>query len=359
MIVVAYLCGCLAATANAATNVMQRSASRSISERLEFSFALVKSLLRRPVWLASILTMLLSFVLQAAGLGLGTLAAIEPLLVLELPLTLIGARFFLGSRLGRREWSAIAVMTVGTGGLIGFLGPSGDQAAHIGWLTWLVAVAATAVPVGTAYWLGRRAQSPGRRAGVLGIGAGMSFGLAAALTKGMTQQYASGGVTGVVSTWQLYAMGAAGLLAFWMDQNAVNAGRLAAAQPGITLGDPCVSIAWGVTVFQETTRVGGWLVAAGVCGTAMSVAAVVLARSPATTGEAAREEVPGERRGSVRTRSLPDQPPASAARHSQQERHSRPELHKTGGEFIDPNPRPRAGAHSRRAKRDETTRVRP
>jgi hypothetical protein len=43
MIFVAYLCGCLAATANAATNVMQRAASRDISERLEFSFALVKA----------------------------------------------------------------------------------------------------------------------------------------------------------------------------------------------------------------------------------------------------------------------------------------------------------------------------
>ena len=89
MIVVAYLCGCLAATANAATNVMQWAANRDISERLEFSFALVRSLLRRPLWLASIVTMLLSFVLQAAGPGLGTLAGIEPLLVLELPLTLI------------------------------------------------------------------------------------------------------------------------------------------------------------------------------------------------------------------------------------------------------------------------------
>lgn len=297
MIVVAYLCGCLAATANAATNVMQRAANRGISERLEFSFALIKSLLRRPLWLASIVTMLLSFVLQAAGLGLGTLAGIEPLLVLELPLTLIGARFFLGSRLGRREWSAIVVMTAGTCGLIGFLGPSGDKVTGIGWLVWLAATAATAIPVGTAYWLGRRARSPGRRAGVLGIGAGLSFGLAAALTKGMTQQYASGGLSSVLTSWQLYAAAVAGLLAFWMDQNAVNAGRLAAAQPGITLGDPLVSIAWGVTVFQETTRGGGWLVAAGVCAAAMGVAAVVLARSPATTGEAAREEAPGESKG--------------------------------------------------------------
>jgi drug/metabolite transporter (DMT)-like permease len=306
VIALAYLCGCLAAVANAATNVMQRSANRDVGDRLQFSFALVKSLLRRPLWLASIVTMLFSFVMQAAGLGLGTLAGIEPLLVLELPLTLIGARFFLGGRLGRREWSAMVVMTAGTSGLIGFLGPSGDQASGIGWLVWLVATAATAVPVGTAYWLGRRARSPGRRAGVLGVGAGISFGLAAALTKGMTQQYASGGLGGVLAAWQLYAAAAVGLLAFWMDQNAVNAGRLATAQPGITLGDPVVSIAWGVTVFQETTRGGGWLIAAVACGAAMSVAAIVLARSPATTGEAAREEAPGESSGSkggVRARS--------------------------------------------------------
>src|ERR1051326_1280133 len=124
MLALAFMCGCLAAAANAATNVMQRSANREISDRLQFSFALVKSLLRRPLWLASIVTMVSSFVLQAAGLGLGTLAAIEPLLVLELPLTLVGARFFLGSRLGRREWLAIPVLTPGTSGLIGFLRPA-------------------------------------------------------------------------------------------------------------------------------------------------------------------------------------------------------------------------------------------
>lgn len=304
MIVVALLCGGLAAAANAATNVMQRSANRDIPDQLQFSFKLIKSLLRRPVWLASIGMMLSSFLLQAAGLGLGTLAAIEPLLVFELPLTLIGAKFFLGSRLGRREWTAIAVMTVGTSGLIGFLGPSGDQATGIGWLTWLLAAAATAVPVGAAYWVGSRARSPGRRAGVLGIGAGMSFGLAAAMTKGMTQQYGTGGIPAVLTSWQLYAAIVAGLLAFWMSQNAVNAGRLAAAQPGITLGDPFVSIAWGVTVFQETTRGGGWLVAAGICAVAMSAAAIVLARSPATTGErAAHEEGAVDRQDGVRARS--------------------------------------------------------
>jgi hypothetical protein len=296
VIILAFLCGCLAAVANAATNVMQRSANRTESERLQFSLQLIKHLMRKRVWLASIATMLASFVLQAAGLGLGTLAAIEPLLVLELPLTLIGARFFLGSRLGRQEWWAIAVMTGGTVGLIAFLGPSGGRGTGIGWLVWVAAVAATAVPIGMVFWLGHGGRSAGRRAGLLGIGAGLSFGLAAGLTKGMTEQFSSGGIPGVLTAWQLYAAGVVGLLAFWLDQNAVNAGRLAAAQPGITLGDPLVAIAWGVAVFHEVTRGGPWLAAAGACGIAMGAGAVVLARSPATTGaQAAREDERVER----------------------------------------------------------------
>jgi len=299
VIFLAYLCGCLAALSNAATNVMQRSASREVSERLEFSFGLFKSLLQRPLWLVSIATMLLSFLLQAAGLGLGTLAAIEPLLVFELPLTLIGARFFLGGSLGRREWAAIAVMTAATSGLIGFLGPTEGKGAIPGGLTWLVATAGTALLVAAAYLAGYRARSPGRRAGVLGTGAGLAFGLAAAMTKGMTEAYAAGGLAGVLLAWQFYAAIAAGVLAFWMDQNAVNAGRLAAAQPGITLADPIVSIAWGVAVFGETVRTGGWLAAAALCAAAMTVAVVILARSPATTGEQAAQEegAPGGRDG--------------------------------------------------------------
>src|SRR5947208_1282370 len=50
----AYLCGCLAALANASTNVMQRAANREESERLQFSVQLFKNLARRPLWLASI-----------------------------------------------------------------------------------------------------------------------------------------------------------------------------------------------------------------------------------------------------------------------------------------------------------------
>lgn len=293
MITIGYLFGCLAAAANASANVMQRSVNRQESDELQFSLRLIANLVRRPVWLASIAMMLSSFVLQAAGLGLATLAAIELLIVLELPLTLIGARLFLGGRLGRPEWSAVAAMTAGTIGLIAVLNPAGGRVTGIGWLTWLIAIVATAVPVAVSYTLGRLARSAGRRAATLGVGAGLSFGLAAALIKGMTGQFAVAGVAGAIASWQLYGAGVAGVLGFWMDQNATNAGRLAAAQPGITLADPCVSIAWGALVFHETMRRGWWLAGAVAAAVVMSAGALALARSPLTTGDqAAREDSP-------------------------------------------------------------------
>jgi hypothetical protein len=104
------------------------------------------------------------------------------------------------------------------------------------------------------------------------------------MTKGMTGQYASWGITGVLTSWQLYAAGVAGIFAFWLCQNAIDAGRRAAAQPGVTLADPYISIAWGAAVFHEPMRAGLWAAVAVLRGLAMSAGAFILARSPAITG---------------------------------------------------------------------------
>lgn len=282
--------------ANAGSNVLQRAANRDESSELEFSLRLIGELVRKPIWLAGIGAMIVSFLLQATGLGLGTLASVEPLLVLELPLSLIGAALWLGGSLGRREWVAVLGMTAGTIGLIAFLAPRGGQDARIVWWVWLVAIMATAGVAAVMFGLGHHTTDPGRRATLLGVSAGTADGLAASLIKGMTEQFSHGGVVGAVTAWQLYGAIAAGLTAVWLRQNAVNAGRLVAAQPGMTLADPYVAIIWGALVFGETFRSGFWIVLAVLAGAGMSVSAVVLAGAPAVHGEqAAEEEVRGER----------------------------------------------------------------
>ncbi|MHB1593351.1 MAG: DMT family transporter [Streptosporangiaceae bacterium] len=298
MLILAYVCGSLAAVANAGTNVLLRAANRTESERLEFSLQLIKNLLRKRRWLAAIVIMIVSFLLQALGLGFGTLAAIEPLLVLELPLTLLGARLFLGGRLGNKERLAIAAMTAGTIGLIAFLAPSSGHRTSIPWDVWLLAIAATAAPIAILFWLGHQSRVQQRRAALLGVAAGLCFGLAASLVKGMTDQFATGGVGGALGSWQLYAAGVAGVLGFWFDQNAMNVGCLTASQPGVTLADPYVAIVWGALVFSETMRGGFWLIAAIVSALAMSVGAVTLATSlDAGDDESAAAEDSGRQGG--------------------------------------------------------------
>lgn len=299
-----YVLALLAACANATSSVLQRKAGRRVPKRENLSPRLVWSLLHEPVWFGGMLAVIVGFLLQAAALGNGQLSVVEPMLVLELPVTLILASRVFRVRLHRREWGAAAAMTAGLAGLLYTLSPSGGRPASVRWYAWLIAIGINLGFVAAMAAWGRRGpagggprsgQSSARQAAVLAVGAGAAFGLTAALMKGMTSTFSRG--LGVLFTsWQLYAMIAAGALAMFLMESAMNAGRLIAAQPGLTLSDPIVSILWGVLVFGERVR-GGWFLAlAAGAGLVMACAVLVLAGSPVLSdqlGKAGRPD-PGE-----------------------------------------------------------------
>lgn len=278
----------VAAGVNAASNVLQRMANRREPPQLQMSLRLVADLVRRPVWLAGFAAVVLSFLLMASALGFGQLAVIQPIIILELPLTLIaGARIF-GSRLGRREWVAAGVMTLGLAGLIVFLSPRGGQPS-VGWVTWTVGIGGSLLLVAGLVLLARLVvSSDGTRAAVLGAATGITFGLTAALMKGMTEQF-SGGLGSIFVAWQTYAMAVSGLLGMYLLQTALHAGRLIAAQPGITLLDPFTAIVWGIVGFGEQVRGGIFLVLAVVSAGVLAAGALALSRSPLLEQEEGEE----------------------------------------------------------------------
>jgi hypothetical protein len=236
--------------------------------------------------------MLVSFLLGATALGTGQLAAVQIIIILELPLTLIGGAKFLGSQLGRREWVAIAGLTGGVVGLLACLDPQSGPTPTITPAQWIIGSAVTGGPVLAFFLLARKTQRPDRRAALLGVATGLGFGLASAYTKGMTEQFSAGGITAALASWQLYAAAAAAITATWLVQNAYHAGRLAAAQPGITLADPAVSTAWGIVIFGEHVRTGLFLGLALAPLAVLAGSVFLLSRSPvlqATAGES-----PGE-----------------------------------------------------------------
>ena len=301
-----YVLAVLAACANATSSVLQRKANRKLSQRENLSLKLIRSLAHEPVWFGGVLAITVGFLLQATALGNGQLSVVEPILVLELPATLILASRIFGAQLHRREWASAAAMAAGLAGLLYFLSPSAGRTEEVRWYTWITAIGVNLAFVAVLVAWGRRGPAGrGRKGGessalqtaVLAVAAGSTFGLTAALMKGMTNTYTQG--FGVLFTsWQLYGMIAAGVLGMFLVQSALNAGRLIAAQPGLTLSDPVVSILWGVLVFREQIR-GGWFIApAVVSGLVMAAAVVTLARSPLLSGQAGQSEEarPGQKR---------------------------------------------------------------
>jgi drug/metabolite transporter (DMT)-like permease len=311
-----YFLAVLAAGANATSSVLQRKANREIPQKENLSWKLIRSLLHKPVWFGGILAVTVGFLLQATALGEGALSVVEPILVLELPLTLILASRVFGSNMGWREWVPALAMTVGLAGLLYFLSPTPGRSDKVHLYVWLIGIGANLAVVGALVAWGRQGpagrngggkdgkgnggkRSSSHQAAVFGVAAGTAFGLTAALMKGMTTHF-SNGFGAIFTSWQLYAMVATGTLGMFLVQSALNAGRLIAAQPGLTLSDPIVSILWGVLAFHEKVSGGTVSLLFAALSTLLIAAAVVaLARSPvlaADQQQAAQQQAAADRR---------------------------------------------------------------
>jgi drug/metabolite transporter (DMT)-like permease len=293
-----YVLAVLAACANATSSVLQRKANRQAPQQENLSPRLIWSLAHQPVWFGGVLAIIVGFLLQATALGNGQLSVVEPILVLELPATLILASRVFGAHMHKREWGSAAVMSAGLAGMLYFLSPAEGSTEHVQWFAWVIGIGINLAFVGVLVAWGRRGPAGGgdqgrensaTQAAVLAVAAGATFGLTAALMKGMTSTFARGFAV-LFTSWQLYGMIAAGVLGMFLVQSALNAGRLIAAQPGLTLSDPVVSILWGILVFHERVRGGWFIVLAVASGLIMTSAVVALARSPLLSGESARAE---------------------------------------------------------------------
>jgi len=258
----------IATGVNATSNLLQRAANREEPPELSMRPRLILALVRRPLWLAGFASVIVSFVLMSAALTFGQLAAIQPCVVLELPITLVAAAKLGGSRLERKEWFAIGAMTAGVAGLIASLDPNGGTPGAAPLADWLVACSATVVAIVVVTTIGLRSHGSGKAA-LLGVAAGMTFGLTAAFMKAMTA-HLHHGLVSVLTAGPTYAMVACGFVGMYLLQNALHAGRLVSAQPGITLADPAVAMLWGIFLFGETTRGGAYVVLAILFGTLLA-----------------------------------------------------------------------------------------
>jgi MFS family permease len=267
----------VAASLNAAASVLQRRASRDEPESTAFSLQMLLDLARRPTWVCGILAMLSGFVLHAVSISVSQIALVQPLLVAELPITLVLASWVFGLRIGHRDWLAVGLQSVGLAAFVACLAPSGGDPAAVSTTTWATAIAATGAGILVLVVLGYRDHHE-QRAALLGIATGAAFGLNSALIAGVGAAVSHG--AGLFTIWQTYAIIIIGPISFFLLQNALGAGNLVASQPGFTLTNPLVSVAWGLAVFGETGRGGIFLIGTITGAVLIAAGSILLARSP-------------------------------------------------------------------------------
>jgi drug/metabolite transporter (DMT)-like permease len=268
----------VAACCNAVASVLQRRASRDEPSSAELHPRMIGNLLRRPVWLFGVLSMIVGFVLHGIAIAVSRIALVQPLLIAELPLTLLLAAWVFGLRLRLADVLAIAMASVGLAAFEVCLAPSGGDPGKVSAAGWLIASAATVGAVGVLILLGYRGRDE-HRAALLGIATGAAFGFNSSLIAGIGAHVSQTG--NLFTAWQTYAVAVVGPAGFFLLQNALAAGNLMSSQPGLTLTNPLVATIWGMVVFGEHGRGSlTWTLGAVGGGLLIVGATIMLARSP-------------------------------------------------------------------------------
>lgn len=278
---VAVVFSLLAALSNALAAVLQRHAARDAPKEDSFKLALIIRLLHQPVWFGGMAAVVLGAVCQAAALATGRLALVQPLLVTELPFTLVVSSVVLRRGFGARPWLAVLAMTGGLSLALVAAAPYGDvHEVPLG--TWAMGLIATGAFV-TVLLVASLRSWGAPRAALLGMASATGFAFTAALMKDASGRL-SQGPSAFFSAWQLYVLVVTGVGSLFLLQNALQAGPLVASQPALTLGDSVVSVAYGVTLFGEHIRLGVWLLPELVGVALILAGGIELSRSPLVVG---------------------------------------------------------------------------
>jgi drug/metabolite transporter (DMT)-like permease len=259
-------------------SVLQQKAGQDAPSEGAHSGLLLR-MARRPVWLAGIGADGLGFVAQAAALGIGRLAVVQPLLVISVVFALPLGMRLTGQRVGRSDVAAAVLVVAALVGFLTIASPSGGrrEAPLTDWLIVAVVCAGVCAPLVLAGHRGSASQ----RAALLGSATGILFAVCAALTKAVVDELHSG-ILHVVGSWEPYALAVVGYASMTLNQLALNTGALAATIVTSTAFDPIVSVVLGLTVFDESLHATSLRAVGTVSTLAVALLGMaVLARSEA------------------------------------------------------------------------------
>ncbi|WNI25655.1 DMT family transporter [Streptomyces sp. ITFR-16] len=254
--------------------VLQQAAASHAPKSDYLSPRLLLDLMKVRSWLAGIGLMVCGMILGALALGKGEVSLVEPLLATNLLFAMALSRHRTGQRLGRQGWAGLWLLAGGVSAFLVAGEPQGGRAVSSPLRHWLV----IGVVAGLALLLTAFAKHS--RSGVapalLGVAAGLLYGLQDALTRVSGQRLSDGGWATLVTSWQPYAVIVLGVTGLILVQSAFEAGPLRMSLPALTAAQPLAGIACGIGFMGDQVRTDTGALAWQAAGLAAIVGGIVL-----------------------------------------------------------------------------------
>ncbi|EOM75042.1 DMT family transporter [Rhodococcus rhodnii] len=241
---------------------------------------LLRTLIRSPRWWAGLAGDGGGYLFQAAALAFGSVLVVQPLLTASLLFALPLSAWFARTPVGRTAWLLAGTLAVALAVFL-VVGDPTEQQRDPGFPQWAPALAVVGVVVVAACAAGLAPLAPRVRALGFGVACGTLYGVAAALTKHVVDQFEHGVFSALTGwqTWLLVGCGAAGV---YLQQRAFAAGPLTASLPALTIAEPLAAVFLGVTVLGEHLHTGtAGTVVVAIAIVVMIVATVALSRARA------------------------------------------------------------------------------
>ncbi|MFF1810259.1 DMT family transporter [Streptomyces sp. NPDC058251] len=223
--------------------------------------------LRRPSWWAAVALNGLGGLLHVVALAYGPLSLVQPLGALTIVFALPMAALFVGRRAGATAWRGAIMATVGLAGLLSLVGASDAQSLGGTQRAALAVVAGGSV---AALMVAGRAahRHPAVRSVLLAVAAGIAFSMSSVFTKTVAVDWSRQvSVSDLSSLVVIGVFATAGML---LSQASYRGAGLEAPLATLTVVNPVVAAAVGITMFGETFRYG-------TTGTALALACGVVA----------------------------------------------------------------------------------
>lgn len=241
--------GLTSATGFAVANALQHRVAGTVPPSVRRATAVLRHLARRPQWLAATGISFLAMLCHAFALRLGSITLVQPLMlagvVLAVPLRAAMER-------QRPPWPAVRAVGITVVGLAGFLTFADlhgtNTSPRLPMALGLVVVGAVVAAVLTA--CGRSLRAPQARAALLGVAAGVLFGITAGLLK-ITGSALAGGSPLLSRALVVVCLVIVGLAGTALNQRAYQIAPIAFSMPLVNVLDIAVALVFGALVFGE------------------------------------------------------------------------------------------------------------